>query len=90
MSDSMLDFIFCGSTRRLDEALFQSAEYKKTDREVSRQFRRMEKMKLSRKQNRAVDELLTACNAENACCCRIFYKQGFKDCISLLKELGVF
>lgn len=87
--DSKLDLIFWSSTRRLDAILIKNAEHKRADREISRQFKKLEKIKLTSDQGKVVDELLSAYNAENACCCRIFYKQGFKDCIALLKEIEV-
>lgn len=90
MSDRMLNIIIRNSDRRLDAILFSEEEYRKAEQKISRRLRWLERMKLTRRQNRAVDRLLTAYNEESACSLEIFYKQGFKDCISLLKELGVF
>ena len=77
MSDRILDLIIQNSDRHLDALLYDNAEYRRIEREISRGF-----------QSRAVDRLLSAYNAESACCYRLVYEQGFKDCISLLKEIG--
>ncbi len=90
MSDHMLDIIIKNSDRRLDAVLFADEEYRQSDREISGRLRCLNRMKLTRRQERAVDRLLTAYNEQNACSSRIFYEQGFRDCVSLLKELGVF
>ncbi len=89
MSDCMLNMIIRNSDQRLDAILFAEEEYRKAERKISRRFCWLERMKLTRRQNRAVDRLLTAYNEESACSLKILYKQGFKDCICLLKELGV-
>ena len=88
MANRILDILIENSNRRLDAVLYNSAEYRKIEREISRRIHRLEKEKLTKRQSRAVDSLLSAYNAENACSCRILYEQGFKDCISLLKEIG--
>lgn len=89
MSDRMLNIIIRNSDQHLDAILFAEEEYRRAERKISRRLRWLERTKLTRRQNRAVDRLLTAYNEESACSLKIFYKQGFKDCISLLKELGV-
>lgn len=89
MSDSMLDIFTENSDRRLDAVLFADREYRRAGRRMDHCFRKLEKAGLTKKQEYAVDRLLSAYNAENACCSRIFYRQGFKDCIALLKEIGV-
>ena len=89
MSDSMLDIFTENSDRRLDRVLFAEQEYRQAGKRMKRNFRKLEKTGLTKRQECAVDRLLSAYNAESACCCRILYRQGFKDCISLLKEIGV-
>ncbi len=89
MSDSMLDIFTENSNRRLDAVLFADQEYRRAGRRMERSFRKLENAGLTKQQERAVDRLLCAYNAENACCSRILYRQGFKDCISLLREIGV-
>ena len=90
MPDCMLDMIMKNSDRRLDVVLFADEEYRQSDREICGRLRGLKKMRLTKRQERAVDRLLTAYNEQSACCCKIFYEQGYKDCIRLLKELGVF
>ncbi len=88
MPERILDIIVENSNQRLDAILYDNAEYRKIGREIDRGFQKLEKEKLTGKQNRALDRLLSAYNAENACCCRLLYRQGFKDCMTLLKEIG--
>ncbi len=90
MADSILEIVMKNSDQRLDTILFADEEYRKLDRVISRRIQYLKKLKLTKRQDQAVDRLLTAYNDESACSCRIFYEQGFKDCISLLKEIGVF
>ena len=78
MSDHMLDIIIKNSDRRLDAVLFADEEYRQSDREISGRLRCLNRMKLTRRQERAVDRLLTAYNEQNACCSRIFYEQGLR------------
>ena len=87
--DSLLKIIVESSNKRLDTMIFQDVKYLNIEQKVSRKLKRLEKGKLSKKQKRAVDELLTANNEENARCCHLLYEQGLKDCASLFKELGI-
>ena len=88
-SQSMLEIIVSNSSRRLDDVLFQTAGYKDMEKNLSGSHAALRKEHLTRRQNRAVDRVLTACTEESAFCCRVYYRQGFLDCIRLLKELGV-
>ena len=88
-SDRILDMILKNSDRHLDAVLFRKAGYKKAGKKISGSLKNLQKENLTGRQNRAVDRVLTAYTEENAYCCKILYKQGFKDCVSLLKELGV-
>ncbi len=48
-----------------------------------------DKLKLTEKERKDLDRLLVACNEKSSCCCRILYRQGYIDCIHLLKEIGI-
>lgn len=48
---------------------------------------KLDKMKLSKKQMRAVDRAISAANAVGAAYGRVAYKQGFQDGIKLISEL---
>ena len=85
----ILDVIIENSDRRLSTLLYNNEEYRRIGRELSRGFEMLEKEKLTKQQKRAVDDLFSVYNEESACCYRILYEQGFKDCICLLKEIGI-
>lgn len=89
MTSRLLDIIIGNANEHLDTILAKDTECIKIRQKMSKQFAKLNKLKLTRKQSKAVDELLTTYNEENARCCRIIYEQGFKDCISLLKEMGI-
>ena len=89
MSDNMLDIIIKNSDRRLDAVLSKNMEYRKLGKKMLKCFQKLEKTALTKRQDRAVDRLLTAYNEESACVCRIFYEQGMKDCVSLIRGIGV-
>lgn len=89
MPDHLLDIIIQNSNERWDQMLAQDADYVRIEERMSKKFARLDKLKLTKKQNRAMDELLTTYNEENSQCCKLIYKQGFKDCVSLLKDIGI-
>lgn len=73
----------------MDAILLQSPEHQKLEQEIDRRLNQLEEAGLTREQGHVVDELLTANNEESAYCCKVFYQQGMKDCVALLKEIGV-
>lgn len=89
MEEHLLDIIIGNTNERLDAILSKDTEYIKIGQKMSKQFAKLNKQKLTKKQDKAVDELLTTYNEETAQCCRLIYKQGFIDCISLLKDIGI-
>lgn len=48
---------------------------------------KLDKMKLTKNQKRAVDQAISAANASGAAYGRIAYNQGFQDGIKLISEL---
>lgn len=88
-TDSILGFIMNHAGEHLDEVQFGDAECIRLNREMEKKFKKLSRANLTRKQDRAVDELLTIYNEENSWCCKLLYRQGFIDCVSLLKEIGV-
>lgn len=89
MEEHLLDIIIQNSNERWDQMLSKDADYVRIGEEMSKKFAKLNKRKLTKKQSKAVDELLTIYNEETAQCCRLIYKQGFIDCISLLKDIGI-
>ena len=88
--DSIFALLLNHAGEHLDAVQFGDEEWIRLNREMDKKFKKLSQAKLTKKQDRAVDELLTIYNAENSWCCKLLYRQGFIDCVSLLKEIGVF
>ena len=88
--DSIFALLLNHAGEHLDAVQFGDKEWIRLNREMDKKFKKLSRAKLTKKQDRAVDELLTIYNEENSWCCKLLYRQGFIDCVSLLKEIGMF
>lgn len=66
-----------------DNGLYQSAQ-----KEVDEAINELEKVGLSREQNKLVDKAISATNASGATYGATAYKQGFYDGIKLMSEVN--
>ena len=57
MSDHLLDIIIQNSNERWDQMLAQDADYVRIEERMSKKFARLAKLKLTKKQNRAMEVL---------------------------------
>ncbi|WP_195637792.1 hypothetical protein [Enterocloster bolteae] len=73
--------------KALDQALLTNQSYKNTRKGIDKQYRKLEKTKLSKKQFIAVDKVISAHNFNASEYGRAAYKQGFRDCLMLIQEL---
>ncbi len=89
MEGKILDIVIENSNRRLDQVTFMNDEYKQLQRKLNKKLKRADKLKLTEKERKDLDRLLVAHNEKSSCCCRILYRQGYIDCIHLLKEIGI-
>lgn len=89
MEDKIIDIIYQYSNLRFDDILSGDKDYKNAHNQLNEKLKKVNKLKLSEKKSKTIDELLTAYNEESSCACRLIYRQGFIDCVSLLKETGV-
>ena len=71
----------------LQNALDDSELYQSAEREVDEAINKLEKVGLSREQNKVVDKVLSACNASGAAYGETAYKQGLYDGIKLISEV---
>lgn len=72
----------------LTKALQDDKEYQLASNHLEKKINKVEKIKLSRKQWKAIDKALSA---SNHCCTeygRVAYHQGFLDAIKLISELS--
>lgn len=72
----------------LQNALDDSELYQSAEREVDGAINELEKLGLSREQNKVVDKALSASNASGATYGAVAYKQGLYDGIKLMLEVN--
>lgn len=72
----------------LDKVLDDNELYRTVQKEVDEALNQLEKVGLSREQNKAVDRALSAVNASGAAYGAIAYKQGLYDGIKLMEEVN--
>ena len=72
---------------RLDEILLQDNEHQKLQEKIDNLIEQVKMLNLPREQWLIIDELVSAHTQCGCCYRRIAYQQGFKDCVSLLKEM---
>ena len=72
----------------LQDALNEDELYQSAEKEVDETLNELEKVGLSREQNKVVDKALSATNASGAAYGATAYKQGFYDGIKLMSEVN--
>ena len=72
----------------LDKVLNDNELYQMMQKEVDEALNQLEKVGLSREQNKAIDKALSAVNASGAVYGAIAYKQGLYDGIKLMAEVN--
>lgn len=73
--------------KALDSHLLTDICYQNTCKSLDEKLKKLEKIKLTKKQFLAVDRVLTAQNFNSSEYGRAAYRQGFKDCLILLQEI---
>ena len=71
----------------LDKSLRQNKEYVKIQKSIDEQSEQLDSQDFTREQRLMIDKLVCAHTESGAFYGRITYKQGFRDCISLLREM---
>ena len=72
----------------LDKVLNNNELYQMMQKEVDEALNQIEKVGLSREQNKVVDKALSTVNASGAAYGAIAYKQGLYDGIKLMEEIN--
>ena len=72
----------------LEDVLNDNELYQTTQKEVDEAINELEKIGLSRKQNKVVDKAISATNASGAAYGATAYKQGLYDGIRLMSEVN--
>lgn len=73
----------------LSHVLQQSDEYEQIQKEMNEATSKFDALCLPKEQRLIVDRLLTSYNESGAHYGRMTYQQGFRDCVSLLLEIGM-
>ena len=71
----------------LDKVLRQNTDYIKIQKNIDEQAEQLDSQDFTREQRLLIDRLVCAHTESGAFYGRITYKQGFRDCISLLREM---
>ena len=73
----------------LGSVIKQDDEYRKIQNKISDTTSEFDALYLPKEQRLVVDRLLTSYNESGAHYGKITYQQGFRDCVSLLLEIGM-
>lgn len=87
---SVLDIIAeYAVNERLDALMFRDPAFQRMEKKIGKAMEAFDRLGLSRKERRIVDRLLSANTESAAYYSTAAYRQGVRDCVSLLKETGV-
>lgn len=87
--ENLLDILVAERIHKgLENLLNDNELYQAAQKEVDKAINELEKVGLSREQNKVVDRALSATNASGAAYGATAYKQGFYDGIKLMAEVN--
>lgn len=90
VTDSILEMITEHATNeRLDNIILIDEKYISIQAEMDKLTDELDSLNLTQKQKTAVNDLIAANIAIGCYYTRAAYQQGFKDCVSLLREIGI-
>lgn len=90
MGKSIFDVITGYATNEgLSSVLQHDEEYKQIVKKMDDLTEELDALGLSREQRLSVDRLISAYNENGAYYGRLTYRQGVKDCVALLVEIGL-
>lgn len=90
MNENILEILTDNAlNERLNGVLLQDEEYQGIQVEIEGLEEKFYELKLPKEQRLIIDNLVSA-NTDSGCCYGwIAYQQGFRDCASLLVEIGL-
>ncbi|MDE7320857.1 MAG: hypothetical protein K2N46_14135 [Lachnospiraceae bacterium] len=90
MNDYILNIIADDIHERMRDIIMQDEDFLKSEKEVIRYEKKYNTItsELSQEQCKIINLLLDSYNANNSAYAKATYKQGFKDCYTLLCEIG--
>ncbi|WP_310604246.1 DUF6809 family protein [Anaerosporobacter sp.] len=91
IDDTLLEKLFSDRlSHALELTLNTDKDYQKAVREEDIMYKKLEKVKLSKKQKKKVENVISANNACGAAYGNVAYRQGFHDAVKLIAELSEF
>lgn len=77
------------TNERLDKIAFRDKEFRSADRKLNESLKQYEGLSLPEENNKVVSRVFDAYGEQSARYANIAYRQGMKDVLKLLKEMGV-
>lgn len=74
---------------RMDNILLHNEEYREIQNKIEKQIEKFNELNLNSEQRLVVDRLISIHIESGALYGRMTYKQGFRDCVSLLKKINL-
>lgn len=75
--------------RRIDKIVVRNKRYRKANKKYTEALKKCEELSLSKKDDRVVDNALNTLAAQDAVYSELAYRQGMKDAVRLLKDIGI-
>lgn len=79
----------CATNDRLDSIAFNNEGFRQSQEEIEKASREVQAHGFSDEQDQLIDCLVSAHALQEYRYIRLAYQQGFKDCSSLLQEIGL-
>lgn len=79
----------CSINERMDSILLHNEEYLKIQDKINKHNEIFDKLNLSKDERLIIDKLICSHAEIGAFYGKMTYKQGFRDCVSLLREMNL-
>lgn len=77
------------TNERLDEIAFKDKDFRLSDRKLNKSLKQYDKLSLPKEDDKVMERVFDAYGEQSARYAAIAYRQGMKDSVKLLKEIGV-
>lgn len=77
------------TNKKIDNIVLQDEEYMKVQGTIEQYLAQLHELDLPKEQKALIDRLISAYNESAAYYGKVCYREGFCDCVSLLKEIKV-
>ena len=77
------------TNERLDEIAFKDKGFRSSDRKLNESLKQYDELSLRKEDDKVMERVFDAYGEQSAKYAAIAYRQGMKDSVKLLKEIGV-